>query len=129
MSTKKTIQINPELFKLLRFYSHIGDRCIHNILRNVEFLNSIDYCKYSNEEIRKYMIITKLLQYQVAHTLQLIECLKLKNRVLDASDTGTGKTYTSIAVASILKLVTISSILKPSAIKDSKILLLSLPPL
>jgi len=60
--------------------------------------------KLSNEEIRKYMILTKLLQYQVAHTLQLIECLKLKNRVLDASDTGTGKTYTAIAVASILNL-------------------------
>ena len=60
--------------------------------------------KLSDEEIRKYMIFTKLLQYQNAHTLQLIECLKLKNRVLDASDTGTGKTYTSIATASILKL-------------------------
>jgi superfamily II DNA or RNA helicase len=60
--------------------------------------------KLSEEEIRKYMVLTKLLSYQVAHTLQLIECLRLKNRVLDASDTGTGKTYTSIAVASILNL-------------------------
>ena len=60
--------------------------------------------KLSDEEIRKYMIMTKLLSYQVAHTLQLIECLKLKNRVLDASDTGTGKTYCAIAVASILNL-------------------------
>ncbi len=54
--------------------------------------------KLSEEEIRKYMIITRLLSYQVAHTLQLMECLKLKNRVLDASDTGTGKTYCAIAV-------------------------------
>lgn len=60
--------------------------------------------KLSDEEIKKYMILTKLLSYQVAHTLQLIECLKLKNRVLDASDTGTGKTYCAIAVASILNL-------------------------
>lgn len=60
--------------------------------------------KLSEEEIKIHMILTKLLSYQVAHTLQLIECLKIKNRVLDASDTGTGKTYTSIAVASILNL-------------------------
>lgn len=60
--------------------------------------------KLSEEEIKKYMTLTKLLSYQVAHTLQLIECLKLKNRVLDASDTGTGKTYVAIAVASILNL-------------------------
>ena len=49
--------------------------------------------------------LTKLLSYQVAHTLQLIECLKLKNRVLDASDTGTGKTYTSITIAETIKSI------------------------
>ena len=49
-------------------------------------------------------ILKKLLPFQVGHTLQLIECLKIKNRVLDASDTGTGKTYCAIAVAKLLKL-------------------------
>jgi len=57
-----------------------------------------------DDDIEKFIIFSKLLQYQVAHTLQLIECLKLRNRVLDASDTGTGKTYCAIATASILKL-------------------------
>jgi hypothetical protein len=45
----------------------------------------------------------KLLPYQVPHLLQLYECLKSKDRVIDASDTGTGKTYTAIAVAKMLK--------------------------
>lgn len=45
----------------------------------------------------------KLLPYQVPHLLQLYECLKAKDRVIDASDTGTGKTYTAIAVAKMLK--------------------------
>jgi superfamily II DNA or RNA helicase len=49
-------------------------------------------------------VLNKLLPFQVGHTLQLIECLRIKNRVLDASDTGTGKTYCAIAVAKILNL-------------------------
>ena len=49
-------------------------------------------------------ITNKLLSYQVGHVLQLTECLRLRNRVLDASDTGTGKTYCAIAACSILKL-------------------------
>lgn len=49
-------------------------------------------------------ITNKLLPYQVGHVLQLTECLRLRNRVLDASDTGTGKTYCAIATCAILKL-------------------------
>jgi superfamily II DNA or RNA helicase len=49
-------------------------------------------------------ITNKLLSYQVGHVLQLTECLRLRNRVLDASDTGTGKTYCAIATCAILKL-------------------------
>ena len=45
----------------------------------------------------------KLLPYQVPHLLQLYECLTIKKRVVDASDTGTGKTYTAIGVAKMLK--------------------------
>ena len=53
----------------------------------------------SEEEISK-----KLLSFQVAHVYQLIECLRLRNRVIDASDTGSGKTYCAIAVCNLLKL-------------------------
>jgi superfamily II DNA or RNA helicase len=53
----------------------------------------------SEEEISK-----KLLSFQVAHVYQLMECLRLRNRVIDASDTGTGKTYCAIAVCCLLKL-------------------------
>jgi superfamily II DNA or RNA helicase len=43
-------------------------------------------------------IRSKLLPYQIDHTDQIIKSLKSHNRCLDASDTGTGKTYTAIAV-------------------------------
>jgi hypothetical protein len=52
-----------------------------------------------NQEIRN-----KLLTYQVQHTEALVESLKKHNRALDASDTGTGKTYSAIAIAKILGL-------------------------
>ena len=49
-------------------------------------------------------IVSKLLAYQVPHTLQLFECLTERKRVLDASDTGTGKTYCALASCKMLKL-------------------------
>ena len=42
-------------------------------------------------------IKTKLLPYQIEHTENIIYSLRTYARVLDSSDTGTGKTYTSIA--------------------------------
>ena len=47
-------------------------------------------------------IADKLLSFQIAHTLQLSECLQGRNCVLDASDTGTGKTYCAVALCRIL---------------------------
>lgn len=49
-------------------------------------------------------ISSKLLSFQVAHTLQLYESLQHENCVIDASDTGTGKTYCSIALCKLLNL-------------------------
>lgn len=46
--------------------------------------------------------LSKLLEYQIPHTIRLLECLLKRNRVLDASDTGTGKTYCAIAAAKML---------------------------
>lgn len=46
----------------------------------------------------------KLLPYQLGHLDNLINSLKNYHRVLDASDTGTGKTYSSIAAAMELGL-------------------------
>lgn len=45
-----------------------------------------------------------LLQYQISHVNQLAKCFKTHNIVLDASDTGTGKTYCALILASILGL-------------------------
>jgi hypothetical protein len=44
----------------------------------------------------------KLFKYQVPHFFQMEEILKLKNCALDASDTGTGKTYVAVALAHTL---------------------------
>ena len=43
-------------------------------------------------------ISDKLLQYQFLHVYNIITALRSNRVVLDGSDTGTGKTYTSIAV-------------------------------
>ena len=54
--------------------------------------------------LTKDEITKKLLSFQVAHVYQLMEVLDIKNRVIDASDTGTGKTYCAIATCALLKL-------------------------
>ena len=46
----------------------------------------------------------KLLDYQKPHVHSLKESINKYNRALDASDTGTGKTYTSVALCAELKL-------------------------
>ena len=45
-----------------------------------------------------------LLPYQVKNTENIIDILAKNNSVLDSSDTGTGKTYSSVCVCAILKL-------------------------
>ena len=46
----------------------------------------------------------KLLSYQIPHMENIKNSIKRYGRALDASDTGTGKTYTSIACCMELKL-------------------------
>lgn len=48
-------------------------------------------------------IYDKLYEYQRDHVKNLLYIIKKNNSVLDSSDTGTGKTYTSIALCKILK--------------------------
>ena len=49
-------------------------------------------------------IKNKLLSYQIQHTENIVRIIKKNNTCLDASDTGTGKTYCAIAACNILKL-------------------------
>lgn len=49
-------------------------------------------------------ISNKLLVYQIDHTKNLLHILSTNITALDASDTGTGKTYSAIAVCAQLKL-------------------------
>lgn len=44
-------------------------------------------------------IESKLLNYQIPHFYQLYETIQHNNCILDASDTGTGKTYVALALA------------------------------
>jgi len=54
-----------------------------------------------SEEERTYQ---KLLPYQIPHVKQLNQALHTNGRALDASDTGTGKTYAAIACCQLLGL-------------------------
>ena len=44
----------------------------------------------------------KLLEYQKTHVESIINSLVVYNRALDASDTGTGKTFTSVCACKII---------------------------
>jgi superfamily II DNA or RNA helicase len=57
-----------------------------------------------NQEQNQVQEEEKLLSYQIPHKMQLHECLLLRNRVIDASDTGAGKTYVAISECKDLKL-------------------------
>lgn len=59
----------------------------------------------------------KLLDYQIQHTENLVRIIKNNTTCLDASDTGTGKTYTAIAACFILKLHPI--IICPKTVKST----------
>ena len=59
----------------------------------------------------------KLLKYQIQHTENLVRILQDNKACLDASDTGTGKTYSAIAACAILGLNPI--IICPKTIKNT----------
>lgn len=50
-------------------------------------------------------IKSKLLEYQIEHSNKIVKSLKKYGRALDASDTGTGKTFSSIGVAKNQELI------------------------
>lgn len=55
-------------------------------------------------EILSPNIISKLLNYQIPHCYQLYYAFQNNNVIIDASDTGTGKTYCSLAICKQLGL-------------------------
>lgn len=55
-------------------------------------------------EILSKSIISKLLNYQIPHCYKLYFAFQNNNVILDASDTGTGKTYCSLALCKQLNL-------------------------
>lgn len=61
---------------------------------------------FINLELDEF-IKSRLFPYQHLHVFNLISCLKKNNVVIDGSNTGTGKTYTSIAVAKHFNLIPI----------------------
>ena len=55
-------------------------------------------------EVNDDNFLDLLLSYQLPHLQQLNNAFTNNQVILDASDTGTGKTYTSIALIKMLKL-------------------------
>lgn len=84
--------------RLDKIFSNIGDPFIANL------------------NIRKD-IEDKLLQYQLLHVFNMLTALDLNTVILDCSDTGTGKTYTTIAT--ILQKGLIPFIISPKAAKST----------
>ncbi|ARF10672.1 DEAD/SNF2-like helicase [Hokovirus HKV1] len=72
----------------------VNDNVVNN--NNLGNDNIINNNNLGNDIINQE-IMDKLLPYQIAHTNKIISILNKHNRVLDMSDTGTGKTYTTIA--------------------------------
>ena len=69
------------------------------LFNNGHLNNDID-----NINVRKD-VENKLLPYQTLHTFNMITAIKNNKIVIDGSSTGTGKTYTSIAVCAQLGLI------------------------
>lgn len=65
----------------------------------------------------KHILMDKLLDYQKYHVSSMIESLLLYERALDASDTGTGKTYTAVALCKIMELKPF--VICPKSVKSS----------
>ena len=74
------------------------DDQIEDIFHN-KFLDN----DYQNINI-KYFIKNELLSHQMMHVSNLLSCLKHNGIAFDGSATGTGKTYTSLAVCKQLNL-------------------------
>ena len=58
---------------------------------------------YKKEDIKGKYGTESLLEHQIEHTKTIIQAIKNYKSALDASDTGTGKTYTALATASELE--------------------------
>jgi superfamily II DNA or RNA helicase len=57
-----------------------------------------------NKLLENKLLENKLLEYQIPHLKSLIEIYNNHHRILDTSDTGTGKTYVAIALCLALNL-------------------------
>lgn len=78
-------------------YKKIEKR-VMNMFENCELDNDLLTTNISKDNV------AKLLDYQILHTINLISCLKSNDVILDGSNTGTGKTYTSLCTCKELKL-------------------------
>lgn len=74
---------------------------LHKCIQNALEYESDDY--YIKINLKKD-VSNKLFSYQFLHVINLINALRFNNIILDGSDTGTGKTYTTIAMCKQLNL-------------------------
>jgi len=71
-------------------------------IENMFNSNNIDQ-DFLNIQLRND-IADKLLDYQLFHVHNMVNCLLKNNTVIDGSSTGTGKTYTTLAICKQMKL-------------------------
>lgn len=79
----------------------------NEILERITYMMDNDSMSGFSKIALSNEIIDKLKKFQLLHVHNLIDILNKKRYALDCSDTGTGKTYASIAVVKHLKLVPI----------------------
>lgn len=80
-----------------------NDIILNHYINNNPY-HCLDYliCCIETFDISNDPIFNQLLSYQIPHVLQLYETIQHENCIIDASDTGTGKTYMTLVLAKIL---------------------------
>lgn len=70
---------------------------------NVQQINNV-FNMQNDDSLINNLILKTLLPYQIPHVLQLHGTMLQQDCILDASDTGTGKTYMALALAKLAGL-------------------------
>lgn len=92
---------NPTKIPILMKKNDANDKKDVNDAKDVKDVKDVK--KENTEPLKEEEVYAKLLSYQVAHVKHNVSVLQTEECCLDCSDTGTGKTYGSIAVSCITK--------------------------
>lgn len=82
------------------FFNNNTSNNLNELMADVIAINNLE----NNGVTLNSNIKQKLFDYQIDHTTNIVNCLINEKKVIDGSDTGTGKTYTTIAACRQLRL-------------------------